>query len=56
MRDIFIYSTLKSWLAEKPDTTITGTVISKDGSIVEIKDANNFTQLINISMVFAIVY
>lgn len=56
MKDIYIYSTLKSWLSEKPDTTIKGTVVSKENGIVEIQDENQYTQLINLTAIFAIVY
>ena len=56
MKEIYIFSTLKSWLDDKADTSIKGTVISKDKNYIEIHDENGYTQLINLSMVFAIVY
>lgn len=56
MKDIYIYANLEAWLNEQPTTSIKGTVISKDKSFIEIYDENNYTQLINLTMVFAIVY
>jgi hypothetical protein len=56
MKEIYFFSTLKSWLEDKADTSIRGMVISKDKNYIEIQDENGYTQLINISMLYAIVY
>lgn len=56
MKEIYIYSTLKAWLSEKPDATLKGKVVSHDGSVIEILDENNYTQLINVEAIFAVVF
>lgn len=56
MRDIFIYMSIKSWLGEKPEGTIKGTVMSKENGLLEIRDENGYTQIINLAQTFAVVY
>lgn len=56
IKDIYIYTTINSWVAETPDATIRGTVNSKENGYIEILDENGFTQIINIDRLFAVVY
>ncbi len=55
-KDIFLYATLSAWLQENPDGSVKGTVMSKNGSIIEILDENGLTQLINLDKLYAVVY
>lgn len=56
MREIFIYMSIKSWLAEKPEGSLKGNVSSKGNGFIEIMDEHGYTQIINLSQVFAVVY
>jgi hypothetical protein len=56
MRDIYIYSTIRAWIDEKPDTVIKGRVKEKTPGYIEIEDENGYTQIIVLAHVFAIVY
>jgi hypothetical protein len=56
MKDIFLYSTLDSWVEESPDATIRGIVHSKNSNFIEISDEKGYTQIINLDKLFAVVY
>lgn len=56
MKDIFLYSTLDSWLREEPDATLKGYVQRHSDYLLEVKDEKGFIQLINLSKLFAVVY
>lgn len=56
MRDIYIYATIHSWLTEKPEGNFKGNVTSKGNGYIEIMDEHGYTQIINLSQVFAVVY
>jgi len=56
MKEINIYECFDSWLSETPDAVIKGKVKRNDGICIEILDENNYTQLINLQKIYAIVY
>jgi hypothetical protein len=56
MREIFLYSTINSWVDETPDATIRGVVNIKTDSYIEFTDENGYTQIINLDRLFAVVY
>lgn len=56
VKDINIYLTFESWMNETPDTVIKGSVNFKGSNHIEILDENNYTQIINLNKIFAIVY
>lgn len=55
-KDIYIYVSIQSWLDERPDATLRGTVTNAGGSVIEIVDENNLHQLLNVERLFAVVY
>ena len=55
-KQINFYFSVDSWLEENPDTSITGVVVSKGDGYIEIQDNDGYTQIINISKLFAVVY
>ncbi|HEX9061193.1 MAG TPA: hypothetical protein VF941_13515 [Clostridia bacterium] len=56
MKEINIYANIESWLKEVPDAVIRGTVSIKNDNTIEIQDENGYTQIINMSKLFAIVF
>lgn len=56
MKDINIYADINSWLDESPTAVIRGYVSSKNDTFVEIVDENGYTQLLNMTKLFAVVY
>jgi hypothetical protein len=56
MKDIYLYSTIDSWISEAPDATVRGIVNNKTTHFIEIVDENGYTQIINLDRVFAIVF
>lgn len=56
MTDINIYITFESWYKERPDATISGTIMNQKDNIIEIVDNEGFTQIINIDKCFAITH
>jgi len=56
LKDIYIYSRIDSWIAEKPDTVIRGTVKGRSDGCIEIQDENGYTQLLVLEKLFAVVY
>ena len=56
MKEIFIYTNFSSWLEEKPDAVIKGTVTRNYEGYIEVRDENGLTQLINMEKLFAVVY
>lgn len=56
MKDIYLYVSLSSWQNEQPDAVVKGEVISRNNSLIEIKDESGFTQIINLDRLFVIVY
>jgi hypothetical protein len=56
MKEINIYASLGSWLDEKPEATIKGTVKSKTDHTIEIEDEEGYTQIIVLGKLFAVVY
>ncbi len=56
MKEINIYTHIESWLDESPDAVVKGVVARKDNGYIEITDENGYTQILNLSKLFAVVY
>jgi len=56
MREIYIYTNIDSWLNEKPDGVLNGTVLEKNTKYIEIADENGYTQILVLDKLFAVVY
>ncbi|MDA8235155.1 MAG: hypothetical protein M0Z31_10215 [Clostridia bacterium] len=56
MKDIYIYESIDSWLKEEPEATLKGYVQRHTDLLLEIRDDKGFTQFINLSKLFAVVY
>jgi len=56
MREIYIYTCFSSWLEEKPDAVINGTVLEKNSRFIELADENGYTQILVLDKLFAVVY
>ena len=56
MNEIAIYSDIRLWLVDEPDTVIKGEIVSRREGIIEIYDELGFTQIININKIYAVVF
>jgi len=56
MREIYIYTTFSSWLEERPDAVVNGTVLEKNSRFIELADENGYTQILVLDKLFAVVY
>lgn len=56
MKDIYIYTTIRSWLDETPDATIRGKILDVETNYIQILDENGYTQIIMLDKLYAVVY
>jgi hypothetical protein len=56
MKDIFIYTTIRSWLDESPDATLRGKILDVETNYIQILDENGYTQIIMLDKLYAVVY
>lgn len=56
MKDIYIYTTIQSWLDESPDATLRGKILDVETNYIQILDENGFTQIIMLDKLYAVVY
>jgi hypothetical protein len=56
MKEIFLYTNIGSWLDEKPDATINGTIRDRTDRILVIEDQEGYTQIVNLDKLFCVVY
>ncbi len=55
-KDINIYLDAQSWLDESPDVVLKGTVNYRGEGYIEIQDEKGYTQILNLTRLFAVVY